>query len=192
MQTQENINQSGSQTELQLLLFAISMGKRVTLTLIAVATILAITVVFLSTPQYRSEVLVIAKENTGSLSGAGGQAAALAAIAGISLNSASNKEELAIATLESRHFLIGFINKHNLKRELFAVSHWSEDEKALFYKDSVYDSDNGSWLPDAAAEPTDLEAYEEMLSRININKNVASGIIVGHMFTMMGARCEQM
>ena len=150
---------------------------RTTLTLIALSSLMATIIIFNSTKLYRSETSVIAKETSGSLASLGGQAATLASIAGINFNSSGNKAEVALAKLESKIFIINFIHKNNLKRELFAVSGWDKHSDKLIFNEDIYDHKNDKWRPDKSSEPSNLEAFEKMTSRININKHVATGII---------------
>ena len=84
---------------------------------------------WMATPWYRSEVLLIAAENTTDpgLAGQLGQLGGLASLAGLRIGTADKVEPLAI--LKSRDFAASFIEQHKLLTVLFADSWDAEARK---------------------------------------------------------------
>lgn len=108
--------------------------------LISLTTIVSVTLfaiyAFNARPVYRAEVLLASNaDQIGSLgiSGLVSQFSGLASLGGLGLDAQKGAKEIAIATLNSRQFLHGFIERHNLMSILFA-SRWSVSESK--WKDS--------------------------------------------------------
>lgn len=171
------MEQADNPSEIQLIINAIKKGKYITLFSITIFVCLSSIVIFNSTREYRAEALLIVKEKTNPLAQVSSQAGALASLAGIDIGTSSNKEQIALATLQSREFLIRFINQNNLKPDLFALRGWNRNTGQLIYDKLIYDNDAKAWNIDEAEIPTDLEAYEEMTAKLSISNSVATGII---------------
>lgn len=120
---------------------------------------------FLMTPVYRAEVLLApVPEQSGSsgLASLAGQLGGLAAIAGLNLESGSNRVE-AIATLESRAFTEAFIRDRDLMPLLFADA-WNEN--------------TGSW--DAGSpedQPGMWEAWQRFDSIRSVSEDLRTGLV---------------
>jgi uncharacterized protein involved in exopolysaccharide biosynthesis len=95
-------------------------GRRWIAVVALVCAALGAAYAWLATPWYRSEVLLIAAENTTdpSLAGQLGQLGGLASLAGIRLGTTDKVEPVAI--LKSRDFAESFIEQHKLMPVLFA------------------------------------------------------------------------
>lgn len=105
-------------------------------------------VYFLSTPVYVVSATLAPQtedESSGVLAGLGSQVGGLAALAGISLDNASQQKEEAIAILNSKSFAYAFFRERNLLPELFPEK-WNNETKR--------------WTTDAEDTPTMGDAWE--------------------------------
>jgi uncharacterized protein involved in exopolysaccharide biosynthesis len=101
--------------------------------------IILVTIVFaaggvffaLSKPDiYQSSVLLAPTQDEGGAGGLSGQLGGLASLAGISLGGGgANQTAMAKAVLQSRAFLAGFIDRHNLSIPLMATKAWDMVKK---------------------------------------------------------------
>ena len=111
---------------------------------------------------FKAETLLApAQEEKSSASSALGQFGGLAAMAGISIPSDSNVEQV-VATLNSRKFLRTYINQNNLTPVLF---------------DEIWDADNQKWMvPSAEDEPTEQKSIESFKACLSVDQD-KSGLI---------------
>ena len=112
---------------------------------------------------FKAETLLApAQEEKSSASSALGQFGGLAAMAGISIPSDSNIEQV-VATLNSRKFLRTYINQNKLIPVLF---------------DEIWDADNKAWMVSSAEdEPTEQKAIESFKSCLSVDEDKKSGLI---------------
>jgi uncharacterized protein involved in exopolysaccharide biosynthesis len=118
----------------------------------------------LSSPEvFKAETLLApASEEKSGPSSALNQFGGLAAMAGISIPSDSNVEQV-VATLNSRKFLRTYINQNNLIPVLFEDI-WNPDEQA--------------WMvPSVENEPTDQKAIESFKAGLSVDEDKKSGLI---------------
>ena len=112
---------------------------------------------------FKAETLLApAQEEKSGSSSALSQFGGLAAIAGISIPSDSNVEQV-IATLNSRKFLRTYINQNKLTPVLF---------------DEIWDADNQAWIVlSVEDEPTEQKAIESFKSCLSVDEDKTSGLI---------------
>ena len=127
-----------------------------------ISTVLAVTYALLSPEVFKAETLLASaqeeKSGTSSLSQFGG----LAAMAGISIPSDSNTEQV-IATLQSRKFLSFFINNNKLLPVLF---------------EDLWDAAKSAWiLKSDLDEPSPNDGYNTLKAAITIDEDKQSGLI---------------
>ena len=103
--------------------------KRLILAITTLATAIAVIVALVMTPVYQSSVLVSPVTTGSDKSSALGSLGGLAALAGISVGTTGSSVDTAIATLNSRQFLMKFVNEKNLKPILFD-DRWDAQAKA--------------------------------------------------------------
>jgi uncharacterized protein involved in exopolysaccharide biosynthesis len=107
-------------------------------------------------------LLVPAQEENSGASSALSQFGGLAAMAGISIPSDSNVEQV-VATLNSRKFLRTYINQNNLIPVLF---------------EEIWDADNQAWMvPSVEDEPTEQKAIESFKDCLSVDEDKKSGLI---------------
>jgi uncharacterized protein involved in exopolysaccharide biosynthesis len=124
---------------------------------------LAVAYALYSPEVYKAETLLApAQEEKSSASSALGQFGGLAAMAGISIPSDSNVEQV-VATLNSRKFLRTYINQNKLIPVLF---------------DEIWDAENQAWMvPSAEDEPTEQKAIELFKACLSVDEDKKSGLI---------------
>ena len=118
----------------------------------------------LYTPEsFKAETLVApAQEENSVASSALSQFGGLASMAGISIPSDSNVEQV-IATLQSRKFLRQYIARKNLLPVLF---------------EEIWDAGNQSWLvQNQEGEPTEQKAVDAFKSILSVDEDKKSGLI---------------
>ena len=118
----------------------------------------------LYTPEsFKAETLVApAQEENSGASSALSQFGGLASMAGISIPSDSNVEQV-IATLQSRKFLRQYIARKNLLPVLF---------------EEIWDAESQSWLVQTQEdEPTEQKAVEIFKSILSVDEDKKSGLI---------------
>jgi uncharacterized protein involved in exopolysaccharide biosynthesis len=112
---------------------------------------------------FKAETLLapVQEEKTGA-SSALSQFGGLAAMAGISIPSDSNVEQV-VATLQSRKFLRVFIKEKNLLPILF---------------EEIWDADKQAWIVESKGnEPTEQQAVESFKGLLSIDEDKKSGLI---------------
>jgi uncharacterized protein involved in exopolysaccharide biosynthesis len=118
----------------------------------------------LSAPEvFKAETLLAsAQEEKSGASSALGQFGGLAAMAGISIPSDSNVEQV-VATLNSRKFLRTYIRENKLMPILF---------------EEIWDIDNQVWLVSSADnEPTEQNAIESFKGFLTVDEDKKTGLI---------------
>lgn len=120
---------------------------------------------------YRAEALLTPSERVQPTNPLIGQ---LANIGGISLSSeASSRVDEAIATLQSRQFIINFIERHNIAPWLFA-SRKGEEEGEYIIDPELFDEASRTWV---VAPPPLLTQYSGFRSMLGIEKNQVNGMV---------------
>jgi uncharacterized protein involved in exopolysaccharide biosynthesis len=131
--------------------------------IIILCTGLAVAYALYSPEVFKAETLLApAQEEKSSASSALGQFGGLAAMAGISIPSDSNVEQV-VATLNSRRFLRTYIKQNNLTPVLF---------------DEIWDPINKAWkVPSVEDEPTEQKAIESFKACLFVDEDKKSGLI---------------
>ena len=110
---------------------------------------------------YQSSVLLAPTQDEGGAGGLGG----LASLAGISLGGGgANQTAMAKAVLQSRAFLAGFIDRHNLSIPLMATEAWDMENEKWVINREVYNPETDEWLSDEQGEslkPTDWDMVKK-------------------------------
>ena len=126
-------------------------------------TSLAVAYALYAPEVFKAETLLapVQEEKSGA-SSALSQFGGLAAMAGISIPSGSNVEQV-VATLNSRKFLRTYINQNKLIPLLF---------------DEIWDADNQTWMvPSVEDEPTEQKAIELFKASLSVDEDKKTGLI---------------
>ncbi|HDY90639.1 MAG TPA: LPS O-antigen length regulator [Pseudoalteromonas sp.] len=173
------------EVDLRELFHVIKEGKWVVFLVVALFSVASVVYALAQPNIYKSEALLAAaeQEQAGGLGALAGQFGGLASLAGVDLGSSSttNKTQLALEVLKSRHFTSNFIQKHNILPDLMAVKSWELSDNRIEYNAEMYNEKENKWLREVNApfkpEPSMQEAYEEFSQLITADMNKESGMI---------------
>ena len=128
-----------------------------------VSVCLAVAYAFHLTEVFKAETLLAhASENKSAASSTLSQFGGLAAMAGVSIPSDSNVEQV-IATLKSRKFLKYYIDQKNLKSVLF---------------EDIWNPENKTWLVETETDkPSDQDAIKAFKDIISVDEDKKTGLI---------------
>jgi uncharacterized protein involved in exopolysaccharide biosynthesis len=109
-------------------------------------------------------------------------AAQVSSIAGLALGTpTSDPVQVAIATLQSRRFLVSFVRQHELVVPLIAGGGWDHERRQWEINDRIYDVESHSWVREATAwqpsQPTDEEIFEIMDENLDVSLDRATGLV---------------
>jgi len=128
---------------------------------------------------YQSSVLLAPTQDEGGAGGLSGQLGGLASLAGISLG--SNQTAMAKAVLQSRAFLAGFIDRHNLTIPLMANEAWDTANEKWVIDREAYNPEANEWLTDEEGEslkPTDWDMVEKFKEEhLSLSSNEENGMV---------------
>ena len=99
----------------------------------SLCVICALVIAFERPNVYRSSAtLMVNDQGGGGLSGLAGQLGGLASLAGVPIGGAgSEKVTLALETLKSRKFIVGFVRKYEIEAEVIAGVDWDFKRGAI-------------------------------------------------------------
>lgn len=124
---------------------------------------------------YISQVFLTPSSATDQV-GSGGESgiSAMSALAGINLSgNKDGKVYIAIEIIKSRKFAIEFVQRHNLKIELFALGGWDGQNNVI--DPNIYDIEQKKWVrkvkPPMTPEPQDWEIYEAFTEILSIRED---------------------
>ena len=185
MTTTTSVPASGPADELDLLelLGALRADWLRLFAAVAVASALSVTTALAIPDVYRASVVLAPAEEADSLGGLLGQTGSLAALAGFSLGLEKpvDPTSLALETLRSRHFFAEFAERRDVLVPLLATDYWDKETRELVVDPDLYDVASGQWVrepePGRSVEPTILEAHEEFVELLEIERSGESGII---------------
>ena len=128
-----------------------------------ICTVLAVAYALYAPEVFKAETLLApSQEEKSGAPSTLSQFGGLAAMAGISIPSDSNVEQV-VATLKSRKFLRTYINQKKLIAILF---------------DEIWDADNQVWnVPSVEDEPTEQKAIESFKACLSVDEDKKSGLI---------------
>lgn len=148
---------------------------------ISISIILAFVFIVLTPKKYLANAQVLPVESSkGNIGSLMGQFSGLAGVAGLDLSSASGGK-VNLAILQSKSFIISFIDKRSLVVPLLAVKGWDKKEDKLIYDTSQYIPQEHKWVRVVSEpytqEPSLQEAYEAFIKIFHVRKNSETGIV---------------
>lgn len=132
---------------------------------------------------YKAEAYVMSAESSLSSGGAAlGQLGGLAGLAGLSLpNSTGEKFKEAQQVLQSRKFIMSFIERHNLLIPVMASTSYDFSTNSLSYDETMYDTQNDKWVREVKSPvpliPTYWEAYKEFIKILEVTQDRKTGLL---------------
>lgn len=154
---------------------------------IGLTAVFAVASVFiaLSIPdQYKARVLLAPSEDQqgGGLSALASQFGGIASLAGINLGGKSRDNTLiALKILQSRQFIMKFIDTHALLVPLMAGKEWDRNSEQLVINAEKYDVESKKWIRDVSypfqVKPTLFEAYEAFTELLSVKSDTKAGTV---------------
>lgn len=177
-QNVSDVSYSDDEIDLKLL-WAILWGGKWIVGGIVFIFALAGVIVALSRPNVYSSTVLVAPANDqsgGGFASMPGQLGGLASLAGINLGGGGgDKTTLAIEVLQSREFIMGFIDRHNILVDLMAAEGWNQAENKIMLDSDIYDESRNEWVRKVSAprsnKPSLLEAYQEFSKRFSVSQD---------------------
>ncbi len=177
----ENIN---TNSEFGLKNFFVEIYKVKYIFIVAVVLV-AISSFFLSAlipNYYKSESILFPRTDSEEEQG-GGSLPNISSVVGINLGGESlTKVDIAIQLLQSRQFVNGFIEKHDILVDLFAVEGWDMASETSIYDDSIYDVNTEEWVREVdfpkTTVPGDWEAYEEFTDIVQVEEDSLGFVVL--------------
>lgn len=142
--------------------------------------IVTLTATFQLADSYRSEALLAPAEDALSASSAlSRQAGSLSGLAGFALPNAQvvEKQDLAIAILQSRSFLVDFVQRRNLAPLLIAAESWDRATGKVKFDASLYDVERSDWVVDMDLRPSNEDLFQALRSRLSVEVRSRTGLI---------------
>ena len=133
--------------------------------------------------QYEAKIVVTPakQESGGGLGAIAGQFGGLAAMAGLNIGKAGGRTDEAIELLKSWPFMEVFINKYQIKPQIFAAKNWDKKNHQLILNDSIYEESTKKWLKDfgdgKGVEPSSWKAYKALSKKIKITQDAKTNLI---------------
>ena len=127
--------------------------------------------------QYKAEVVLApAQEKSVGMGGLAAQYGGLAAMAGINLSGGGGTDvDQAIALVKSWPFLDAFVNKYDIKPQVWAVKGWNGISGQIIFDEDIYDPETKRWA--GGVEPTSYEVFEVLVKMISITRDDKTGLI---------------
>ena len=131
---------------------------------------------------YTSKALLAPADQENSISSSLAQYSTLAGLAGVNLpNDTSSKKIEATERISSFDFFKDYFLPNIKLEDLMAVRKWIPTNNEIVYKRHLFDKNNKEWVRDVSYPkqiiPTDLEAYEEYLRILEIEKDIETGFV---------------
>lgn len=137
--------------------------------------------------EYQANILVVPNgaESSSGLAGLAGQFGGLASLAGVSLGAEQGGDSaVALSLMESRQFVMKFIDKYDLLPALIAAKNWDAKSNQLVFDEDLYDGKNAQWNKKTfltpESHPTAWVGYGAFLSRLDIQTDRDSGVVDIH------------
>jgi len=130
---------------------------------------------------YKASVVLMPTNSSGQggLGKLAGQFGGLASFAGLSLGGSVDKTGLALEILNSRAFIEGYIERHDILAPLTASIEWDKITDTLIYDSNLYNPETKIWNDDSPniSRPTPWRAYKQFQGIMNVSQDQDTGIV---------------
>lgn len=157
-------------------------GRYVLLRFVVLFAIAGVVLALRIPNEYRSEaILKPVASDPGAFAG-GGLLSQVGALAGVNLDlSGHENATLAVETLKSRPFLVGFARRRGLVPALMAATRWDPVSNRLMLDTTIYDQQQKRWSrapkPPRTSDPTDDEIYERFREILSVEHDAETGLV---------------
>ena len=107
----------------------------------------------------------------------------IARLAGVQVpqGQGADKVDLALATLQSREFFAGFIDRRDILPAFMAAKSWNPITRELSLDPELYDASTNTWVREVplplTPEPSTQEAYEQFIGTLTVSEDRETGLI---------------
>lgn len=164
-------------------LFLIVWRKKLIIFVSTIIVAVSAAIITLLMPNYYKSSALLAptsESSGGGLAALAGQFGGLASLAGVNLGSGEeNKTALAMEVFKSRTFILEFIERRNILKELMATSSWDSTSNQLVYDSSLIDPVTGEWKKSEgeSLKPPNYKILKRYLKLIQINEDKKTGFV---------------
>ena len=159
-------------------------GKWVIIAITTTAAAISVVVALLLPDVYRSQALLAPNDQheTTGITAFLSQYQGLAALAGSAGRLGSvDRTTIGIELMQSRKFILEFIDRRNILVPLFASKKWDPDSRELVIDPDIYDVDAEQWVrevsPPESVVPSKLEAYKAFSDLLSVGRDRKSGLV---------------
>ena len=170
--------------DLKELFKALWEGKKLIILITAIFAISSLVYSLLLTNYYRSESLMVARNNAQNQSMLS-QYSGLAAMTGLQLPSSENSKALqAIELIKSRKFVKHLLTFENILPSMMTAKSYNSVSQELLFDQKLYDSETKTWKKkpnkNRPIKPSYLEAHNKYTGMMSISKDKVTGFISIH------------
>jgi uncharacterized protein involved in exopolysaccharide biosynthesis len=132
---------------------------------------------------YTAEAELAPNHNTESNLGAFSRLGGIASLAGIDSNMVNriNNYNVTVRSITSKQFLSEFIDRHDLYKDIYAISSYDIDSDTIYYDDTVYDQSSSSWVRKVKKpykpKPSAYEVREVLIKKLTITQDTKMGLL---------------
>lgn len=164
---------------IQEFMLAVWQGKWIIFGFVLLFSCVALIQVYQLPNVYRAEVLLAPASEESSSTAMSGGIGGLVGLAGIRIGGSSiDRTTLGIETLQSRAFLMDFIERHELLVPIMAAKAWDVREAKWEFDQEIYDENKKMWISnDEHKKPSRWKAYNRFISFIEINEDKKNRMI---------------
>lgn len=131
---------------------------------------------------YKSEGIYAPAQKDNGAGGMAGQLGGLAAFAGISFGASETSDiDQALTLLRSWEFIVGVINRNNMKPVIMAAKDYDINSDAIIWDAEIYDPELNEWTrkpsPGKPKVPKDYEVYKQFMEFYSVSQDAKTGLV---------------
>ena len=157
------LNEFDYEIDLQMLFYVLWAGKWIIFSCTAFVSIIAVIFSLLLPNIYESKALLAPVDSSSSIAGAIGGYSSLAGLAGFNLPNAGveGNSQKAINKISSLSFFKNNILPNIYLPDLMALKTWNSNTNTLAYDNSIYDTNNNTWIRDYSYPQQQIPSVQE-------------------------------
>ncbi len=162
-----------------LIILQLLWSHKIKLLLIVIVSAIASVALALYLPDRYKAVTVVApveKDSGSTLTGFGDNISSLAGLTGVSGGTVA-EIDIVLETLQSRKFVLDFIDRHDIMLPLMAGYRWDPKTDELIYDSSIYNTEQKKWTFKHYGVPPQEYVYDEFIDKLSVVTDVTTGII---------------
>ena len=183
-QTNRHSNGYDDEIDLREIFYVLLERKWIIVSITAFVSIIGVIYSLLLPNIYESKAILVPVNSSSGISGALGSYSGLAGLAGISLPNGGDedKSKKAIKKISSLSFFENHILVNIHLPDLMALKSWNSKTNSLVFDDSIYDTNNKTWIRDYSYPqqqiPSSQESFQVFKTQhLTLNEDIRSGFI---------------